>query len=86
MERSTIARHLLSDQSDPFNRAPLTMDMVEPDLKLKDRVDNWIKARRRGEDVDMMEEDSITAEPEKLEDVKPEHMEIQKSAEDFDLD
>ncbi|KAF2367829.1 Ubiquitin conjugation factor E4 core [Trinorchestia longiramus] len=26
VERSTIARHLLSDQSDPFNRQPLTMD------------------------------------------------------------
>ena len=26
--RSTIARHLLSDQSDPFNRNPLTMDQV----------------------------------------------------------
>merc|ERR1712083_1033797 len=26
VDRSTIARHLLSDQSDPFNRAPLTMD------------------------------------------------------------
>ncbi|CAG2056146.1 unnamed protein product, partial [Timema podura] len=29
VDRSTIARHLLSDQSDPFNRAPLTMDMVQ---------------------------------------------------------
>ena len=26
--RTTIARHLLSDQSDPFNRNPLTMDQV----------------------------------------------------------
>nr|CAD7569871.1 unnamed protein product [Timema californicum] len=29
VDRSTIARHLLSDQSDPFNRAPLTMDMAK---------------------------------------------------------
>ena len=30
VDRSTIARHLLSDQTDPFTRAPLTMDQVEP--------------------------------------------------------
>ncbi|KAK2589180.1 hypothetical protein KPH14_001996 [Odynerus spinipes] len=27
IDRQTIARHLLSDQTDPFNRSPLTMDM-----------------------------------------------------------
>jgi len=92
VERSTIARHLLSDQSDPFNRAPLTMDMVEPDLELKERVDNWIKARRRGEDIEMEEEETGNAEPEKkkekLEEVKLESMEVEivKKSDDFDLD
>ena len=38
VDRTTIARHLLSDQSDPFNRAPLTMDMLEPQDELKSKV------------------------------------------------
>uniref|UniRef100_A0A1B6C5Z5 Ubiquitin conjugation factor E4 A n=1 Tax=Clastoptera arizonana TaxID=38151 RepID=A0A1B6C5Z5_9HEMI len=45
VDRSTIARHLLSDQSDPFNRAPLTMDMIMPNQDLKEQIDNW-KAQR----------------------------------------
>jgi ubiquitin conjugation factor E4 A len=44
--RSTIARHLLSDQSDPFNRAPLTMDMVEQDVQLKEKVKQWIEGKK----------------------------------------
>jgi len=46
VDRSTIARHLLSDQSDPFNRAPLTMDQVEPETDLRQRVDKWMASRR----------------------------------------
>lgn len=30
MDRASIARHLLNDETDPFNRAPLTEDMLEP--------------------------------------------------------
>jgi hypothetical protein len=32
VDRSTIARHLLSDQSDPFNRMPLNESMLEPSI------------------------------------------------------
>ncbi|XP_059616667.1 ubiquitin conjugation factor E4 A [Phlebotomus argentipes] len=46
VDRPTIARHLLSDQTDPFNRSPLTMDQVVPDEELKRRVHEWIKERR----------------------------------------
>jgi len=45
VDRSTIARHLLSDQSDPFNRAPLTMDQVEPETELRQRVEEWMASR-----------------------------------------
>ena len=38
MERSVIARHLLSDQTDPFNRSELTLDMVTDDDALKVRT------------------------------------------------
>ena len=30
VDRSTIRTHLLSDQTDPFNRMPLSMDDVIP--------------------------------------------------------
>ena len=42
VDRSTIARHLLSDQTDPFNRAPLTMDKVLPNAALKTEIEKWI--------------------------------------------
>lgn len=37
VDRSTIARHLLSDQTDPFNRSPLTMDQIRPNTELKEK-------------------------------------------------
>ncbi|GBM80653.1 Ubiquitin conjugation factor E4 A [Araneus ventricosus] len=46
VDRATIARHLLSDQTDPFNRSPLTMDMVVPDEELKSRMQKWFEERR----------------------------------------
>lgn len=30
VDRSTIARILLTDPKDPFNRAPLTLEMITP--------------------------------------------------------
>ncbi|XP_036321060.1 ubiquitin conjugation factor E4 A [Rhagoletis pomonella] len=46
VDRSTIARHLLSDQTDPFNRAPLTMDKVQPNNELKQEIEMWIAEKR----------------------------------------
>lgn len=40
-------RHLLSDQTDPFNRSALTMDMVKTDVDLKARIQEWIEKRKR---------------------------------------
>ena len=34
VDRSTIRAHLLSDTRDPFSRAPLTMEMIEPGKNL----------------------------------------------------
>ncbi|XP_037026552.1 ubiquitin conjugation factor E4 A isoform X1 [Bradysia coprophila] len=45
VDRATIARHLLSDQSDMFNRAPLTMDQVMPNTELKAQIDAWVKEK-----------------------------------------
>lgn len=45
VDRSTISRHLLSEQFDPFCRMPLTMDQVIPNVELKLKIDTWIKER-----------------------------------------
>ncbi|KAM8926947.1 ubiquitin conjugation factor E4 A [Pelodytes ibericus] len=47
VDRSTIARHLLSDQSDPFNRSPLTMDQLKPNLDLKEKIQQWLAERKK---------------------------------------
>lgn len=47
VDRSTIARHLLSDQTDPFNRAPLSMDQVIPDTKLAEEIQDWLEKKRK---------------------------------------
>ncbi|XP_045464732.1 ubiquitin conjugation factor E4 A [Harmonia axyridis] len=46
VDRTTIARHLLSDQTDPFNRSPLSMDQVIPDTALANEIREWIAERR----------------------------------------
>lgn len=46
VDRTTIARHLLSDQTDPFNREPLTMDQVKSDADLKEKIESWIRERK----------------------------------------
>ncbi|XP_014600806.1 PREDICTED: ubiquitin conjugation factor E4 A [Polistes canadensis] len=46
IDRRTIARHLLSDQTDPFNRSPLTMDMIKPNTELKNKIQQWISNKK----------------------------------------
>ncbi|XP_052772600.1 ubiquitin conjugation factor E4 A-like isoform X2 [Mya arenaria] len=46
VDRSIISRHILSDQNDPFNRAPLSLDMVVPMVDLKARIEAWIQEQR----------------------------------------
>jgi len=46
VDRSTISRHLLSDHTDPFNRAPLTMEEVLPNTELKSRLQQWLADKR----------------------------------------
>ncbi|KOB79068.1 Ubiquitin conjugation factor E4 A [Operophtera brumata] len=46
VDRTTIARHLLSDQSDPFNRSPLSMDQVKSNIELKEKIETWIATQK----------------------------------------
>uniref|UniRef100_A0A7N6BIV2 Ubiquitin conjugation factor E4 A n=1 Tax=Anabas testudineus TaxID=64144 RepID=A0A7N6BIV2_ANATE len=47
VDRSTIARHLLSDQTDPFNRSPLTMDQIRPNEELKQQILQWLDEHKQ---------------------------------------
>lgn len=46
MDRSVITRHLLNSNTDPFNRQPLTEDMLVRNIELKQRIEAWRKERR----------------------------------------
>lgn len=43
MDRAAITRHLLSDAQDPYNRKPLTVEMLEPDDALRGEIEKWIR-------------------------------------------
>ncbi|KAI9361650.1 ubiquitin elongating factor core-domain-containing protein [Zopfochytrium polystomum] len=46
IDRSTIITQLLSSPIDPFNRKPLTIDMVVPNTELKQRIEEWKRSVR----------------------------------------
>lgn len=47
VDRSSIARHLLSDQMDPFNRQPMTMGMVKELKELKAEIDEFVASYKQ---------------------------------------
>ncbi|WBW74100.1 ubiquitin-protein ligase E4 Ufd2 [Schizosaccharomyces osmophilus] len=44
IDRSTIKAHLLSDNTDPFNRTPLTLEDVTPNNALREEIEAYMKA------------------------------------------
>eukprot|EP01104_Vermistella_antarctica_P015755 TRINITY_DN5239_c3_g1_i1.p1 TRINITY_DN5239_c3_g1~~TRINITY_DN5239_c3_g1_i1.p1 ORF type:complete len:1278 (+),score=450.43 TRINITY_DN5239_c3_g1_i1:198-4031(+) len=48
VDRTMISRHLLSDETDPFNRSPLTADMLVDDVELKKKIEAWVEEKRKG--------------------------------------
>ena len=58
VDRATIARQLVAQQIDPFNRQPLTLDQVVPVPELKGEIERWIKEKRNKPDkLDEMQVD-----------------------------
>ena len=47
LDRKTIETHLLSDQTDPFNREPLTKDMLIACPELKARIEEYINNKKK---------------------------------------
>jgi len=48
VDRTTIARHLLSDTTDPFNRSPLSMEQVTCDSDLSRQIQKFIADKKQG--------------------------------------
>ena len=46
LDRKTIETHLLSDQTDPFNRERLTKDMLIPCPELKAKIQEYMKKKK----------------------------------------
>ena len=47
LDRKTIETHLLSDQTDPYNRSPLTKEMLIPCPELKARIEEYINKKKQ---------------------------------------
>lgn len=47
MDRAVITRHLLNSDTDPFNRQPLTTDMLQPATELRIQIEEWLQNRQR---------------------------------------
>lgn len=48
MDRASITRHLLSNNTDPFSKQPLSADQLVPNTELKQRIEAWKQAQRAG--------------------------------------
>ncbi|KAI5591797.1 hypothetical protein BDE02_04G107800 [Populus trichocarpa] len=56
VDRPVIQRHLLSDNTDPFNRSHLTVDMLIPNTELKARIKEFVRSqelKKHGEDFSL---------------------------------
>ena len=51
LSRSTVVRVLGEESRDPYNREYCTVDMCEDVPQMRDAVQAWVEARRRGDDA-----------------------------------
>ncbi|ETW08590.1 hypothetical protein, variant [Aphanomyces invadans] len=47
VDKSTITQHLMNDPSDPFTRAPLSIDQLVPNSALKAKIEAWVAAQTK---------------------------------------
>ncbi|GLG94106.1 Ubiquitin conjugation factor E4 B [Gryllus bimaculatus] len=48
MDRPVIMRHLLNSSTDPFSRQPLSEDMLQPAVELRERILAWKREKKKG--------------------------------------
>ena len=82
VDRSTIAKHLLSNETDPYTRQPLSLDMVKPDIELKKKITNWEK-QKRGITIEVnLDNKTETIEKRKLQESLCDSKNIKKTVDD----
>lgn len=47
VDRRTIITHLHSDQTDPFNRSKLTLEMLIPQEELKKEIEEYKRSKQK---------------------------------------
>eukprot|EP00331_Platyophrya_macrostoma_P000676 CAMPEP_0176404816 /NCGR_PEP_ID=MMETSP0127-20121128/13_1 /TAXON_ID=938130 /ORGANISM="Platyophrya macrostoma, Strain WH" /LENGTH=143 /DNA_ID=CAMNT_0017783847 /DNA_START=1111 /DNA_END=1542 /DNA_ORIENTATION=+ len=47
IDHMTILKHLMVDLTDPFNRKPLTKEMLQPQNELKERIKMYFDEKRK---------------------------------------
>ena len=46
-DRAIITRHLLSEDTDPFNRQHLSEDMLEENVELRKKIEEWVEEKKK---------------------------------------
>merc|ERR1712130_1099711 len=59
VDRTSIAKHLLTSPTDPFNREPMVIGDVKPDENLKKRILEWTEEKKRSGDQVMRGEHNM---------------------------
>ena len=49
-----------SDQTDPFNRQPLALDMVVPNTDLKTKIEQWLQEHKKKPSTDNQETTTLS--------------------------
>jgi len=57
VNRATITRHLLTDQTDPYTRAPCTVEMLKDNVELKMKIDQFKKKMKANNNKEEKEEE-----------------------------
>lgn len=60
MDRAVIIRHLLNSSTDPFSRLPLSEDMLQPAVELKEKIEAWKSEKRKAPSFPTKSDDSMS--------------------------
>lgn len=68
VDRSVIIRHLLNSNTDPFNRQPLTEEMLIPATELKVEIETWKKEQLQKRKQQLLQTSDVVAAEERSND------------------
>jgi hypothetical protein len=71
--RSTIERHLLSSATDPFSRASLALEQLQPATDVMTRMQQWMKQHRDAASAQQQQQQQQQQQEEELQQQQTEH-------------